>query len=307
MKAILLRNFGDANALEYTDVPTPAPGPGETLIRVAAASVNPVDYKIRNGGYKKANIKLPLILGRDVSGVVAAVGTGVTHVKVGDEVYAFLGSKSGGYAEFAVAAPNEVAKKPTTVGHIHAAAVPLAATTAWQALFDQGEFQPGQRVLIHGASGGVGHFAVQFAKVHNAIVIATASNANTAFVKSLGADEVIEYQREHFEQRVSNVDLVIDLVGGDTQAKSWRVLRKGGTLVSTLGAPPADDAAAHQVKAKGFMAEPKAEELTEFARLIDAGKVHIRIFQTFPLAETRRAHEALESEHPIGKIVLTVP
>lgn len=306
MKAIIIRSFGGPEVLEPADMPRPEAREGEVLVRVRAAGVNPVDTKIRSGSFKKSDTALPTVLGRDVAGRVEAVGQGVTSTKVGDEVYAFLGSHSGGYAEFAVAKESELAAKPDSLDFEQAAAVPLAATTAWQALFDHGHLQRGQRVLIHGASGGVGHFAVQFAKARGAMVIATARGEDASFLKQLGADEVIDYKQERFEERARDIDLVIDLIAGETQERSWNVLKDGGAIVSTLQQPAKDKAAAHHARGEVFMAEPRHEQLAEIGRLIDDGKVRVAVQQAFPLREAKKAHDTLEHEHTRGKVVLTV-
>jgi NADPH:quinone reductase-like Zn-dependent oxidoreductase len=221
-------------------------------------------------------------------------------------VYAFLGPQSGGYAEYAVARVSELALKPRTLDHAHAAAVPLAATTAWQALFDQGKLQPGERVLIHGAAGGVGHFAVQFAKACGSSVVATASGEDIGMLKELGADEVIDYKHERFEDEARDIDLVLDLVAGETQERSWSVLKDGGRMVSTLAQPSEEKAAAHHANGVVFMARPRGDELTEISRLIDNGEVSVIVSAKLPLGEARIAHEKLEHEHTRGKLVLTV-
>lgn len=306
MKAIIIRSFGGSEVLESADVPRPEAHEGEVLVRVRAAGVNPVDTKIRSGHFSKSSTHFPAVLGRDVAGRVEAVGGGVKGTKVGDEVYAFLGSHSGGYAEFAIAKESELAAKPASLDFEQAAAVPLAATTAWQALFDHGRLQRGQRVLIHGAGGGVGHFAVQFAKAKGATVLATASAEDAVFLKQLGADEVIDYKAERFEDRARDIDLVIDLIAGETQERSWNVLKEGGTLVSTLQQPAKEKAAAHKARGEVFMAEPRHDQLVEIGRLIDAGKVRVAVQHAYPLREARRAHDALEHEHTRGKVVLKV-
>lgn len=304
MNAIVIKSFGGPEVLEAADLPQPKPGDDEVLIHVKAAGVNPVDYKIRSGRYAKKETKLPAVLGRDVSGTIESIGRGVRGFKAGDEVYAYLGSHSGGYAQFAIAKENEVAKKPTSLDYVQAAAVPLAAITAWQALFDHGQLQAGQRVLIHGAAGGVGHFAVQFAKAKGATVIATGARQDAKLLKDLGADDVIDYRNERFEERATDIDLVIDLVGGETQERSWSVLKPGGALISTLQQPSAEKAAARHARAKVFMAEPRHEQLVEVARLIDDGKVRVKVNHTRRLDEVRRAHAELEHEHTTGKVVL---
>lgn len=305
MKAVRIYSFGGPEVLQVEDVPRPEPGEGEVLIRVRAASVNPVDYKMRQGGYRRAKIELPATLGRDVSGTVEAVGPGAGGVRVGEDVYAFLGARGGGYAEYAIARAGEVARKPARLDEVHAAAVPLAGETAWQALFDHGRLEPGERVLIHGAAGGVGHLAVQFAKVRGARVIATGRGGDAELLRTLGADEVIDADAERFEDRVRDIDLVIDLVGGEIQQRSWPVLKDGGRLVSTLAEPSPDEARAKRAKGVVFMAEPRAEQLAEMARLFDDGKVRVEVETVLPLAEARRAHERLERQLTRGKVVLT--
>lgn len=201
-------------------------------------------------------MKLPAIPGRDVSGTVEAQGHGFTRYQPGDEVYAFLSAHAWGYADFAVAAQDEAAFKPTTLDHVHAAAVPLAAVTAWQALFDHGHLQPGQRVLIHGAAGRVGHFAVQFAKAKGATVIATAGPHDLAFLKDLGADQVIDYTQAPFEDQTTDIDLVIDLIAGETQERSWKVPKHGGAIISTLQQLSTEKAAQYGARAEVFHGQP---------------------------------------------------
>lgn len=288
------------------ELPKPKPGSGEVLIRVAAASVNPVDYKIRSGEFKPPGLTLPTTMGRDVAGVVDQVGPDVKSVRVGDQVYAMLDRIEGGYAEYALVKESNVAPKPKSIDYIGAAAVPLAAITAWQALFDHGGLKTGERVLIHGAAGGVGHFAVQFAKDRGAHVIATGRAEDREALKKWGADEVIDYKTERFEDRVRDVDLVVDLVGGETQQRSWKVLKQGGRLVSTLAPPSKEEAQRRQAKAEVFMAQPRGDELTLISRMIDEGRVRVAVQQTFPLEKSRQAQEYLEKEHVRGKVVLKV-
>jgi NADPH:quinone reductase-like Zn-dependent oxidoreductase len=306
MHAVIIRSFGGPEVLEPADLPKPNPREGEVLIHVRAAGVNPVDYKIRSGAFGKEDTPLPMVLGRDVSGTVESVGPGVTSVKPGDEVYAFLGFHSGGYAEFALARETEVAGKPRSLDFVESAAVPLAATTAWQALFDHGQLQPGQRVLIQGAGGGVGHFAVQFAKAKGATVFAVADGKDFKLLKMLGVDELIDYKRERFEDRAKGVDLVIDLVGGKTQERSWSVLKRGGAMVSTVQQPSEQKARENGARGTVFMAQPRHEQLVTIAKLIDDGKVVVAVSHTHPLDEAKEVHEELENEHSRGKLVLTV-
>jgi NADPH:quinone reductase-like Zn-dependent oxidoreductase len=305
MKAVRIHEFGGPETLKVEDLPMPEPGAGEVRIRVMAASVNPVDYKMRNGGYLPADA-LPLTLGRDVAGVVDAVGQGVRDFAVGDAVFAMLDREHGGYVEFVTQKAENCARKPARLDFVEAAAVPLAGLTAWQGLFDHGGLKAEQRVLIHGAAGGVGHLAVQFARARGASVIATCSGRDAAFVEGLGATEVIDYRSERFEDRVRNVDMVYDLVAGGTQDRSWAVLKDGGSLISTLQEPDKAKAAAKHAHAAHYMAQPNGGELAEIARLIDEGRVTPRVDRVFPLDAAAEAESALEHEHVRGKIVLEV-
>lgn len=306
MKTIRIHSFGDASVLTTEDVPRPKPKNNQVLIRVEAASVNPIDYKIRPGSFTPSKIELPTTLGRDVAGTIEEIGRNVAGFELGDEVIAFLSKHSGGYAEYALAEENEIAPKPETVDFVTAAAVPLAAITAWQGLFDHGRLEEGQQVLIHGAAGGVGLFAVQFAKVCGATVIATGRADDLDLLHELGADQTIDYQAERFEDHVEEVDLVLDLVGGETQDRSWNVLREGGQLVSTLQQPSEEKARQHKATGKVFMAQARAEQLRTIGRLIDEGSVRVRVEKILPLEQVREAHECMEHEHTQGKIVLTV-
>lgn len=292
--------------MHIDDIPMPKPGRGEVLIKVLAASVNPVDYKMRSGQFKPPGMTMPTTLGRDIAGVVIVVGREVPRINVGDDVYALLDRDHGGYAEFVVAKAEYVAPMPVSIDYVHAAAVPLAAITAWQGLFDHGKLRTGERVLIHGAAGGVGHFAVQFARDRGAYVIATARADDSELLRSLGADEVIDYRNERFEDRVKNVDLVLDLVAGDTQRRSWKSLKKGGRMVSTLQAPSPQDSESRGATGESFMAKPDRMALEEIGHLIDDGKVRVIVDQTLPLDAVRRAHEVVENEHVRGKLVLEV-
>lgn len=307
MKAIQIEQFGELDVLEYKeDIARPEPSEGEVLIHIHAAGVNPVDTLIRRGLLQKvAHYTLPLILGWDVAGVVEAVGTGVNSFKVGDEVYAMTGMMpAGGYAEYVALPAANVALKPRSLTFIQAASVPLVSLTALQGLFDIAELSPGQTVLIHAASGGVGSFAVQLAKLRGARVIGTASAANQEFVKSLGADVVIDYRSTPFETVAHDVDVVLDLVGGDTQARSWQVLKPGGILASTVTPPEKPEAS----NARGAYvgAQPNGEQLKQIAELLDAGKVKTFVEIVLPLQEARRAQELTQNGHPQGKIVLQI-
>ncbi len=308
MKAVRIHEYGGPEVLRYEDAPKPQVGPGEVLIRVHAAGVNPVDWKVRTG-YAKDRLKytMPFIPGWDVSGVVEATGSGVARLKVGDEVYSRPDiARDGAYAEYIVVKESEVALKPKSIDHIHAAAIPLAALTAWQALFDAAKLSAGQTVLIHGAAGGVGSFAVQFAKLKGARVIGTASKKNHEYLRSLGADEMIDYNTTKFEDVVHGVDAVLDTITGETADRSYQVLKKGGVYVSVLMPPSEEKAAAHGVRAVHTFVQPNVEQLNEIAKLVDSGKLKVTIEEVFPLAKARAAQESNVTGHTRGKIVLRV-
>lgn len=302
MRALRLHEFGKPEVLRVDYIPVPEPGPGEILVRVGAASLNPVDYKMRRGGYPQARPEqLPLTLGRDLAGVVER--STVPDFAPGDEVYGHLEWGQGAQAEFALVNRRGLARKPREASFIKAAAVPLAATTAWQGLFTHGGLRTGQSVLIQGASGGVGGFAVQLAKAHGAAVHATASGEGVALVKEYGADQVIDYKRENFEDAVPMVDMVLDLVGGEVQKRSWKVLKPGGAMISTLEEPDRQESAARRAKAMRYMAEPDAGQLAQIARLVDEGGIQIVISKTYQLEQAAEAHRLLEKSHPPGKAV----
>lgn len=307
MKAVRIHEFGGVDVLRLEELPRPEPRAGEVLIQVRAASLNPVDYKTREGKYPPIKAEtLPVTLGRDVAGVIAEVGPGVSDFRAGEAVYAMLPNDRGGFAEWVAAQASICAVKPTSLDMIQAASVPLAALTAWQGLFTHGGLAGGQRVLIHGASGGVGSFAVQLARVKGAEVFATASADNRAYVESLGAARVIDYRAERFEDVVHDLDLVFDLVGGETEARSWQVLKRGGRLISTVQEPDAGRAAQAGVTARRYMAEPNGDQLIEIGRLIDDGLVKVRVDEVFPLERVREAERRLQEGHVTGKIVLEV-
>jgi NADPH:quinone reductase-like Zn-dependent oxidoreductase len=302
MKAIVVHEHGGPEVLKYEDTPRPQPKEDEILIRVMAAGVNPVDAYIRAGRYGGG--KLPYIPGKDVAGIVEKTGAKITKFKVGDPVYAFL--SSGGYAQFAIATENDAALKPKSISFDQAAAVPLAATTAWQALVDTAKLQKGQTVLIHGGSGGVGHFAVQIAKARGAKVIATASTANQDLLRQLGVDEPIDYTKTKFEGVVKNVDVVLNAVRDDTLARSYGVVKKGGIIVSITGPPDPAKLAEYGIRGTAMRTHQDANVLVELAKLIDAGKIRPVVSQVFPLSEASKAHQQIETRHTRGKIVLSV-
>jgi NADPH:quinone reductase-like Zn-dependent oxidoreductase len=308
MKAVRIHEFGGPEVLKVEETPKPRPADDEVLIRIYATSVNPVDWKIRKGGRKqKFPSNFPLTLGWDVSGVIEETGNEVTNFKKGDEVYSRPDpTKNGTYAEYVVVKANQVGFKPKTISHQEAAAVPLAGLTAWQGLFDMGGLKAGERVLIHGASGGVGSFAVQFAKWKGAYVIGTTSKKNIGVVKKLGADEVIDYKNEKFEEKVKDVDLVFDTIGGDTQKRSLQVLKKGGRLVTTVEPEYETEGKEKGIDVKGFMGQSYPNELNKIAELIDQGKVKPVINRILPLERAAEAQRLSEQGHVVGKIVLRV-
>ncbi|GAC1448182.1 MAG: NADP-dependent oxidoreductase [Desulfuromonadaceae bacterium] len=308
MNAVRIHRYGGPEVLVYEEVPIPQPEKGEVLVRVEAASVNPVDWKVREGHLSEMlPHTLPLIMGWDVSGVVEATGLGVTRFRAGDEVFSRPDLlRDGTYAEYVVIRETEVAFKPKSVDHIHAAAIPLAGLTAWKSLIEVAGVAPGQRVLIHGAAGGVGSYAVQLAKWRGAHVIATASSHNHDYLRGLGADEVIDYRSVRFEGVTMEVDVVFDTIGGETQERSWQVLKKGGILVSITSPPPAEKAAAHGVRQAFVFIQPDAAVLAKLAMLVDTGKLRTYVEMVLPLAEARRAQELSQRGHVRGKIVLKV-
>jgi NADPH:quinone reductase-like Zn-dependent oxidoreductase len=307
IRKIRIHRFGGADVLQIDEVEPSLPDASQVLVSVRAASVNPVDFKIRSGKYPAVKEdRLPYTLGRDVSGVVEKCSAQATLFKVGDEVFGMVGIGGGGYAEKAVLDQKAIARKPPGLDHPHAAAIPLAGQTAWQGLFRHGGLKAGQSILIHGGSGGVGHFAIQFAKAKGAHVLTTVSTANVAFAKSLGADVVIDYTTQRFEDHASNLDMVYDLIDGETRERSWKLLKRGGTLVSTLTDPSQEKARELGVRALRYTVEADGRELAEIADLVTAGKVKPHVEKTYPLEEASQALTAVEREHPVGKVVLIV-
>ena len=308
MKAVRIHQYGGPEVLRYEEAPQPQPQHDDVLIRVHAGGVNPVDWKIRQGYLKeRLHHSLPLILGWDLSGVVETASSGVARLKVGDEVYSRPDlSRDGAYAEYIVVRESEIALKPRFIDHVHAAAIPLAGLTAWQSLFDAAQLSSNQRVLIHGAAGGVGHFAVQLAKWKGAYVIGTASARNHDFVRQLGADELIDYRTRNFDDEVRNIDVVLDTIGGETQQRSWKVLKPGGILVSIVSPPSPETAKAYGVRQAFVFIEPNAGQLAALANLVDSGKLKAAVETVLPLPDARRAHELSQSGHARGKIVLRI-
>jgi len=332
MRAIRMSEYGGNDVLELADIAAPEPGDDEIRIDVRAAGVNPLDYKIRAGALKRIQrYPMPLVLGSECSGVVSAVGRGVSRYAVGDEVMVRLAkSRMAGFAEQVVTDASLAAPKPRTATFAQAAALPLAGLTAWQALTEAAAVRPGERVLVHAGAGGVGSFAVQIAKHLGARVAATASARNVALVRTLGADEVIDYTRDDFSRRSHDYDVVFDTVGGKTQRKSFRVLARGGRLVSIAGIPSAAalrerGAPAIAVAAIAFVTLPRTlralaagvryryvfmrpdgAQLAELGALVDRGVLRVLIDKTFPLEAARDAFAHVESGHARGKVVLEI-
>jgi len=312
MHAVVQHRLGGSEVLRVETVPRPAPLPTEVLVRVHAAGVNPVDWKTREGhGMAHVLGDPPFVLGWDVAGVVEEVGFGVTTLAVGDRVYGmpWFPRAAGAYAEYVTAPARQFTRAPASVSDVQAAAVPLAALTAWQVLVDTLHVQPGQRVLITAGAGGVGHFAVQFARHLGAHVVATASAANHAWLRELGADEVVDYHDPGYETRIKDLDAIVELVGGADGPRLVSALRPGGTIVAVPGGVSEELAAAAadaDARTSAFLVEPDAGALARIAELIDAGEVRVEVARTFPLEEAGRAHELGETNRTRGKIVLTL-
>jgi NADPH:quinone reductase-like Zn-dependent oxidoreductase len=308
MKAIVIHEYGGPEILKYEDVPRPKPKDDQLLIRVVAAGVNPVDGMIRSGLFDKDRSRaFPIILGGDVAGVVEKIGSKVTKFKAGDPVFAYVSlDNSGGYAQYALVKEGEAAPKPKSLTYVEAAAVPIVALTAWQALIDGAKLRAGQTILIHGGSGGVGSFAVQIAKARGAKVIATASTANQDLLKELGADISIDYTKHKFEDLAKDVDVVLDSIGKDTLARSYGVVKKGGFIVSLVARPNQAELDTHGIRGAALSVEPSSDELAEIGRLIDEKKIRVVVSQTFPLSEAIKAQEQVATGHTRGKIVLKI-
>ena len=306
MKAIVVHQYGGPEALKYEDVPVPEPKENEALVRVIASGVNPADPLIVYGKYaEQFGTHLPLIPGYDMAGIVEKIGSKVTKLKVGDPVYAYL-LWGGGWAEFVTTNENEAAIKPKSLNYVDAAAVPLAALTAWQALVDAAKLSAGQTVLIHGGSGGVGSFAIQIAKARGAKVIATASTRNQDLLKDLGADRAIDYTKTKFEDVVKDVDVVLDPVGKDTLARSYGVLKKGGIVVTLVARCDQAELDKHGIRGTSLSSHPDANELAQITKLIEEKKIKPIVSQVLPLTEAAKAFTQAETHHTRGKIVLRI-
>ena len=307
MKAARIHQFGPPSVIVIDELPRPTPGHGEVLVRVAAAGVGPWDALIRE--HKSVvQTPLPLMLGSDLSGVIEEVGPGVSAFQAGDDIYGVTNPNfCGAYTEYAIASAAMVARKPQGLSHVEAASVPVVAVTAWQMLFDYAQANPGQTVLIHGAAGNVGAYAVQLASQAGLQVFATASSENAPYVRSLGATTVIDYKTTRFEEAVPPIDVVIDTVGGDTRERSFGIIKPGGILVSVVSEPMPERHQSNGVRAVFFLVEVTTARLDKITDLFDRGKLTARVGTVLPLEQARTAHEMLGgAPHKRGKIVLSV-
>jgi len=308
MKAIVAHEYGGPQVLKLEEVPVPTPKDDEILVKVFAAGVNSFDGTLRSGKYAKPNgTQLPWHPGYDIAGVVEKVGGKVTKFKVGDPVYAMVNIlKGGGYAEYALARETDAALRPATLNFVEAAGVPSVALTAWQAMVDKANVQSGQTVLIHGGSGGVGMFAIPFAKIRGAKVFATASTANQDFLKQLGADVAIDYKTQKFEDIAKDVDVVIDGVGGETLARSYPIVKKGGIVVSLSDRVDQAQLGKYGIRGTSLVVQNNGDDLAQIGKLIDQGKIKVIVSETFPLADANKAEAKADLGHTRGKIVLKV-
>lgn len=304
MKTVLIREYGSNDVVEVTDVLRPEPGAGEVLVKVHAAGVNPIDWKIRGGAGERMGMTLPIRLGSELVGTIETCGAGVSQFQKGDAVFGMV--PSGGFSQYAVIKADHLVLKPKNLSFVEAAAIPLAGTTAWQALFDEAKLLAGQRLLITNSSGGVGSLAIQFAKARGAHITAVASGRNEKFVRNLGADHFIDYNREAFEDIATDMDVVLDTMGGEVYHRALRTLKKGGKMI-TVVAFPKDEAERYGVSAKRSFTVPNAESLSEIARLVEAGEVTPHVDRVLAFADVRDALAISEAGRTRGKIVLTVP
>src|SRR6476619_2074199 len=306
MRAVVAHEYGAPDVLKIEQVQRPEPNDDEVLVRVIASSVNPADPLTLSGKYaKEFGTHLPLIPGYDIAGVVEKTGANVTKLKVGDAVYGYP-TFGGGWADYVAIKEWEVAAKPKSLSFAEAAAVPMGALTAWQALVDVAKLQPEQTILIHGGSGGVGSFAVQIAKARGARVIATASTANQDLLKQLGADVAVDYTKTKFEDVAKDVDAVLDPVGKETLARSYGVVKKGGIVMSLVARPDPAEIKKRGIRGAGISVHPDSEDLAEIAQLIDAGKIKPVVTEVLPLSEAIAAQLQAETHHTRGKLVLRI-
>ena len=311
MKAAQINKYGGSEVVEINkNAPEPMIAAGKVVVEMYAAGVNPVDWKIREGYLQQmAPLQFPATLGGDFSGVVKQVGEGVFDFKEGDEVYgqaSVLGGGSGSFAEFALASIKTIASKPKRVNYVEAAALPLAGVSAWQGLVEHMKLARGQKILIHGGAGGIGTFAIQIAKYLGAHVATTASADDASYIKELGADEVVDYKTQRFEDLLRDYDAVFDTVGGDTYERSFKVLAKGGVLVSMIEQPRNDLVGQYGVDAMAQSTQVTSERLAKLAELVDQDVMKVAIDKTFPLREAREALTYLQTKHSRGKVVLRI-
>jgi len=306
MKAVVAHQYGAPEVLKFEEIPRPEPKENEALVRVIASGVNPADPLTLSGKYaREFGTHLPLIPGYDIAGIVEKTGANITKLKIGEAVYGYP-TFGGGWADYVTVKEYEVAAKPKSLNFVEAAAVPMGALTAWQALVDTAHLHPGQTILIHGGSGGVGSFAVQIAKARGARVIATASTANQDLLKQLGADAAIDYTKTRFEDVVKDVDAVLDPVGKETLARSYGVVKKGGIVMSLVARPDPAEFQKRGIRGAGISVHPDAADLAEIARLIDAGNIKPIVTQVLPLSNAIAAQEQAATHHTRGKVVLRV-
>jgi len=306
MKAVVAHEYGAPEVLRFEDVPRPEPKENQALVRVIASGVNPADPLTLSGKYaREFGTHLPLIPGYDIAGIVEKTGAKVTKLKVGDAVYGYP-TFGGGWAEYVIVSEGEVAAKPSSLNFVEAAAVPMGALTAWQALVDTAQIHAGQTILIHGGSGGVGSFAVQIAKARHARVLAMASTKNQDLLKQLGADVAIDYTAIRFEEVAKDVDAVLDPVGKETLARSYGVVKKGGIVMSLVALPDPVELKKFGIRGAAISVHPDAEDLTEIAQLIDAGKIKPIVTKVLPLSEAIAAQRQAETHHTRGKVVLKI-
>lgn len=311
MKAVQIKQYGGIEAIEINqDAPKPTAQPGQVVVEVHAASLNRIDTIIRSGVMQQMMpVQFPHTLSGDFAGVVTEVGDGVTGIAVGDEVYGQAGALLGGsgsLAEFTAASESKVAKKPTSIDMVKAASLPLVGASAIQGIEEHIQIKEGQKLLIHGGAGGIGSLAIQIAKLHGAYVATTVNGKDVDFVKSLGADEVIDYKTQNFTQILKDFDAVFDTAGGDTTTKSYAVLKKGGILVSMAGQPDLELVKQRGVTALSQMTQASTQQLQRIAELVNSGKLVPQVDKVFPLSESKEAFEYFEKENPKGKVVVTV-
>ena len=301
MRAVIIFEYGDNQVVRVSEIDQPVPQAGEVLVKVHAAGVNPVDWKIRSGAGQRFGLELPIRLGSEVAGTVESVGAGVTGLRLAEAVYGIV--PSGGFAEYVVVKAADVVPKPANIDFEQAAAIPLAALTAWQGVFDKAEAGSGQRLLVTNSSGGVGSFAVQLAKARGVHVTAMASQRNEAYVRELGADRFVDYTAEPFEEVVHDMDAVFDTVGGETYERAFLTLKRGGVLVTTVSFPK-NERRTDEIRAMRVQCKPSAVQLNSIRALVEAGTVRAHVSTLLPLDRVTDALALSEQGHTRGKIVL---